>query len=177
MHIQNVDYHWAHALTRRDHNPPGIAWHHTAGLGTPLDIHRAHINAGDAGFPYHFYVRKDGTVYRGRPEWAWGAHALGRNDWLGVACEGNYDVTRTMPAAQLKAAQELHRYLHRKYPGLPDKQHKDLPPSRTACPGRYFPFKAITKKPLLTGKIVKVKVPVKRPWWWKYLTRWTAKTK
>jgi N-acetyl-anhydromuramyl-L-alanine amidase AmpD len=178
MHLLTPDYHWSSALSRRDYGPPGIVWHHTAGLGSPEDIHRQHLNMGDKGFPYHFYVRKDGRIYRGRPEWAWGAHCLGHNDRIGVAFEGNYHVTRTMPAAQLKAGRELHGYLHRKYPGIPDKPHRDMPGNATACPGRYFPFKDITKpRPALTGRILKVPVPVKKPAWWTKLQAFIRSTR
>lgn len=32
------------------------------------DIDRWHKNNGWAGCGYHFFVRKDGSIYRGRPE-------------------------------------------------------------------------------------------------------------
>jgi len=49
-----------------------------------------------------------------------------------------------MPPAQLKAAQAVHAYLHKKYGGIPDRKHKDMPGNSTACPGKYFPMATIT---------------------------------
>lgn len=40
-------------------------------------IHNYHKNSnGWSGIGYHFYVRKDGKIYRGRPENTVGAHAV-----------------------------------------------------------------------------------------------------
>lgn len=40
-------------------------------------IHNYHKNTnGWSGIGYHFYVRKDGKIYRGRPENTVGAHAV-----------------------------------------------------------------------------------------------------
>lgn len=69
-----------------------IILHHAAMNGSVEDIHRVHKNKGWAGIGYHFYVRKDGSVYRGRPEWAIGAHASGSNyNSLGICAEGNFE--------------------------------------------------------------------------------------
>ena len=143
--ILRPDYKWNGTPVKRTGPPPGIVWHHAAGYGSPLDIHRAHLNIGDRGIAYHFYVRLDGRVYAGRPENTMGAHCLGHNDWLGVCAEGNYQTSKIMPTAQLKAMQSLHAYLHKKYGGIPDKKHKDMSGNATACPGTNYPFDAITK--------------------------------
>jgi N-acetyl-anhydromuramyl-L-alanine amidase AmpD len=176
--ITSHDYHWVRELSRRSYGPPGIVWHHAAGTGSPDDIHRAHVRIGDSGIAYHFYVRRNGRIYRGRPEWAWGAHCLHHNDWLGVCAEGNYEARDDMPAAQRKALRNLHSYLHHKYPGIPDRRHRDMPGNATACPGRHFPFADITKpRPRLTGTVLKVPVPVTKPAWWKKLRAYLSRTK
>ena len=105
-------------------------------------------------------MRKDGRIYRGRPEWAMGAHCLGHNDWLGVCAEGNYQVTQSMPPAQLHALQWLHDDIKRRRPGLPDKRHKDMPGNSTACPGVYFAFARI-----VAGYDPLVAVKVRRSLW------------
>ncbi len=52
--------------------------HHSAGpKASAEDIHRWHLANGWSGAGYHFLVRKDGSVYKLRPEWAVGAHATG----------------------------------------------------------------------------------------------------
>jgi hypothetical protein len=40
-------------------------------------IHGWHLGNGWAGIGYHYVIRKDGTIERGRPEWAIGSHAYG----------------------------------------------------------------------------------------------------
>ena len=139
------DYNWNGQPVRIRGSVPGIVWHHTAGYGSPWVIHRQHLAMGERGMPYTFYIRLNGKIYAGRPWGTMGAHCKGHNDWAGVALEGNWDVNKVMPKAQLDAAKALHTYLHKKYGGIPDKQHKDMSGNATACPGRYYPFATITK--------------------------------
>jgi len=68
-----------------------IILHHAAAQNCSAeDIHRWHLNNGWSGAGYHFLVRKDGKVYRLRPEDKVGAHAYGsNNNSLGICFEGN----------------------------------------------------------------------------------------
>lgn len=105
------------------------------------DIQRWHLNNGWAGAGYHFLVRKDGTIYRLRPEDKVGAHAYGANyDSLGICFEGNF-MEEDMPAEQIKAGQELVAYLKNKYNITTVQRHKDV--CSTNCPGDKFPFDEI----------------------------------
>ena len=54
----------------------GIVLHHSGVLvlQSVEAIHLYHKNKGWAGIGYHYYVRKDGSVYKGRPEEYAGAH-------------------------------------------------------------------------------------------------------
>ena len=105
------------------------------------DIHRWHLNNGWSGAGYHFLVRKDGKVYRLRPEDKVGAHAYGANyDSLGICFEGNF-MEEDMPAEQIKAGQELVAYLKNKYNITTVQKHKDV--CATSCPGDKFPFDEI----------------------------------
>ena len=105
------------------------------------DIHRWHLNNGWSGAGYHFLVRKDGKVYRLRPEDKVGAHAYGANyDSLGICFEGNF-MEEDMPAEQIKAGQELVAYLKNKYNITTVQRHKDV--CSTNCPGDKFPFNEI----------------------------------
>lgn len=105
------------------------------------DIQRWHLNNGWAGAGYHFLVRKDGKVYRLRPEDKVGAHAYGANyDSLGICFEGNF-MEEDMPAEQIKAGQELVAYLKNKYNITTVQRHKDV--CSTNCPGDKFPFNEI----------------------------------
>ena len=137
-------YKWKSSLTKRKATNY-IVLHHRAGLGDVNSIHNGHLANGWSGIGYHFYVRQDGSVYRGRPIDTVGAHCPGRNsDSIGVCFEGNYEQTKTMPAPQFKAGQELISYINTIYKNsLKIKRHSDY--LATACPGKYFPFDSITK--------------------------------
>lgn len=56
-------------------------------------IHRSHKNNGWTGIGYHYVVRKDGSIERGRPHWSVGAHAYGEN-WhtIGIHVCGNFEL-------------------------------------------------------------------------------------
>lgn len=104
------------------------------------DIDRWHKNNGWAGCGYHFLVRKDGSIYRGRPEDKLGAHTSNYNTGsLGICFEGKYN-TEEMPETQLKAGQELIKHLLDKYKLNKSNiyKHKDF--NNTDCPGHNFPW-------------------------------------
>ena len=120
-----------------------IILHHSASSNASVEaIHNYHQkNRGWKGIGYNFYVRKDGKIYQGRPEWAVGAHATGYNDKsIGVCAEGNFEAEK-MPEAQKKAITELVRELKQKYPNAQIKRHKDF--AATSCPGKNYPFNEI----------------------------------
>ena len=129
---------WNGSLGKRNGKAAGIVCHHAAAsVASPKDIHRWHLARGFIGIGYHYYVRKDGSIHRGRPEWAIGAHCLGHNDMIGVCAEGNFE-TETMSAKQLEALQWLRADILGRYPGLRRYRHSDL--NATACPGRKYPW-------------------------------------
>lgn len=118
-----------------------IIHHAEAKSCTAEQIHAWHKANGWSGAGYHFLVRKDGNVYRLRPENKVGAHASGANsDSIGICFEGTYN-TETMPQAQLQAGRDLLAYLKGKYGNLPIIKHKDV--CATDCPGKVFPFDAL----------------------------------
>lgn len=120
-----------------------IILHHAEATScTAQDIHRWHKEDNHwAGAGYHFLVRKDGKVYRLRPEWAVGAHASGSNaDSLGICFEGAFNVEH-MGVVQIQAGRELVAYLKGKYGISLVQRHKDV--GQTDCPGNKFPFSEI----------------------------------
>ena len=124
--------------TRRSETTAVVLHHAAASSATVWDINDWHLDRGFNGIGYHYYVRKDGCVYRGRPEWALGAHAIGANDWsIGVCCEGDY-MTEIMPDAQINSLKALLRDIMSRYGELLIKQHKEV--SSTDCPGDRFPW-------------------------------------
>ena len=90
-------------LTARKSTTRAILHHAEAKTCSAADIHNWHKQRGWTGAGYHFLVRKDGKVYRLRPEWTVGAHAAGANsDSLGICFEGAYN-TEYMGQAQIQA--------------------------------------------------------------------------
>ena len=104
------------------------------------EIHRWHRNNGWSGIGYHFVIRKDGTIERGRPMDMLGAHCYEHN-WhtVGVNLVGAFDDNEPEPE-QLAAAAKLLAALCRYYGLKPDedtiKGHRDF--NNTACPGQLL---------------------------------------
>ena len=125
-------------FTRRSKTDEVILHHAEASNATVWDINQWHLDNGWVGIGYHYYIRKDGSIYRGRPEWAVGAHATGHNDRsIGICCEGAY-MTETMPAAQLASLKALLRDIMGRYGKMALKRHRDV--NATSCPGDNFPW-------------------------------------
>lgn len=121
-----------------------IILHHSgvSVLQTVETIHNFHKNTrGYAGIGYQLYVRKDGTIYEGRPmEWV-GAHAYANNrDSIGICAEGNFN-EETMSDIQKNALKELVAYLKEKYNISKVQAHRDV--DNTSCPGKNYPFTEI----------------------------------
>lgn len=141
MNIVEKTYKWAMPLSKRNSTDLLILHHAAAASCTAEDVHRWHVGNGWAGIGYHYLVRKDGTIYRGRPEDTVGAHAYGANSHsIGICFEGNYQVEQSMPSAQLAAGQALVADIKRRWGITGVIGHKDVSGSTTDCPGRYFPF-------------------------------------
>lgn len=119
-----------------------IILHHAAAKSCSADdVHRWHLNRGWAGIGYHFFVRKDGSVYRGRPLQCVGAHAGGANfNSVGICFEGDF-TKETMPDVQKQAGKELVAYVKNHYGIKNVQRHSDV--GATACPGTNFPFNEI----------------------------------
>ena len=116
-----------------------IVLHHAATKSCSVeDVHRWHLDKGWSGVGYHFFIRKDGTIWRGRPEDRIGAHTVDYNSKsIGICFEGNFEL-EPMPEFQKAAGLDLIVYLKGKYPIKDIKGHREL--KATACPGKYFPL-------------------------------------
>ena len=140
MTIIEPNYKWAHTLAKR-RETKYLILHHAAGSGISAEeIHEMQLreHPGWAGIAYHYYVRKSGAVYRGRPEDTQGAHTLNHNyNSIGICFEGNFE-TDTMFAQQFAAGKALIRDILTRYPDIEIKGHKDF--NATACPGKKFPL-------------------------------------
>lgn len=145
-------------LSRRSKTARIIVHHAEASEATPQKIHSWHLNNGWAGAGYHYYVRKDGTVYSMRPEWAIGSHAKGSNsDSIGVCFEGDY-MTEEMPKTQLWAGRDLIAWLKAEYGIDTVQRHKDV--CATNCPGDNFPFEEIVGSQLKKeDDLIRIDIP------------------
>lgn len=136
-----------------------IILHHADAVNFSVeDVHNCHLQKGYAGIGYNFYVRKDGSIYEGRPiNWV-PAHALNFNTCsIGVCFEGDFE-EEVMSEVQKQAGKELVAYLKQKYNISLVQRHKDV--NKTSCPGSNFPFKEI-----INGQVsnIKVEQPIQTP--------------
>lgn len=116
--------------------------HHT---GNPSDddlsakqIHQSHLNQGWSGIGYHYVIRKDGSIEKGRPHWTIASHAYGENSHtIGIHFSGNFEKGHPT-SAQIESGALLLAKLGNDYGLTLDSKHvvghRDL--MATACPGK-----------------------------------------
>ena len=154
INIVDTGLKFTSTLTKRA-KTTAIVLHHAAGTGSVMQIHQEHLNKGWAGIGYNFYVRLDGSIYKGRGWEYIGAHAGASSGYngksIGICFEGDYTQLTKMPVVQYNAGVALIKEALNKYGSLEIVGHKDV--YATACPGTHFPLdemKAITD--ISTGK-------------------------
>lgn len=136
MEVIQTKFNWAGALAKRSTIDMIVLHHANATNCTVEDIHRWHLANGWSGFGYHYFVNKNGLIFKGRPDDTIGSHAKGFNSTsIGICFEGNFE--KEMPTqAQIEAGLELVEYLKIKYNINNIKGHGEL--MATACPGKLF---------------------------------------
>jgi N-acetyl-anhydromuramyl-L-alanine amidase AmpD len=105
-------------------------------------IRQWHLKQGWRDIGYHFVIRLDGTIERGRPENQVGSHVAGHNTGsIGVVYAGGLDAAGkakdTRTPAQRSAMAALVRDLVRAYPGADVLGHRDIWPKgqqQKECP-------------------------------------------
>ncbi|QUI25500.1 N-acetylmuramoyl-L-alanine amidase [Vallitalea pronyensis] len=133
-----------------NNRPAYIIIHHALAPRCSIDdIHGWHLNRGFAGFGYHYFINKEGKIYRGRMETQRGSHCKqeGMNmKSIGICLEGCYqdyqgNGDKVVPDAQLEALKNLTLYLMKKYKIKQEriKKHHDFVQYKL-CPGNYFPW-------------------------------------
>lgn len=141
VNIIEQTYKWNGTLQQRTKADYIVLHHADASVCGPQDVHQWHLNRGWTGIGYHFFVRKDGSIYRGRPLSTIGAHVEGYNSYsVGICAEGKFQ-QEGMTGDQLRAIAELVAYLKELYPSAKVMGHRDL--TATACPGKNFPLQEI----------------------------------
>jgi N-acetylmuramoyl-L-alanine amidase len=133
----NLDF----GYMNRQHEINQIVIHH---VGDPPrdvsaeEIHGWHQANGWAGIGYHYVVRRDGTIERGRPEEYVGAHAQGFNTGsIGINFAGNME-TMEPTLDQIESGAQLIADICTRHNITPTAEtvvgHRDLMP--TDCPGQ-----------------------------------------
>ena len=108
--------------------------HHTATTDVPIEVIRKyHIETkGWIDVGYHYIIRADGTIEEGRDINKVGAHAKGRNNWIGIALTGYDEFTD----AQYKSLAKLFNELDLQY----------LEPHHEDCPGSNFDYNKLMEE-------------------------------
>lgn len=135
-----------------------IILHHAAASQCSADdIDKWHKQKDYSCIGYHFFIKKNGTIYRGRQENAIGAHAYQNNyNSIGICFEGDFEKEQ-MTDAQVEAGKELVAYIKNKYGISKVQKHSDV--CSTSCPGKNFRFDEIANS---TVKNVNTFVEVKK---------------
>lgn len=103
------------------------------------EIRAWHKKKGWSDIGYHFVVRRDGTVEKGRPVSQTGAHVQGHNrNNIGICLEGGID-DQFQPAnnftrEQWRALKPLVADLKARAPKAKILGHRDFPGVAKACP-------------------------------------------
>ena len=144
MDIKNINYEMSEDI-ESGNKPKSLIIHHTAADDlTPERINEDHKSKGYGGIGYHFYIRKDGTIYRGRGEEYVGAHTIGRNyDSIGICLEGNFqheELTQQQEESLIKLSTDMII----KYNISDIIGHKDE--YQTLCPGENISLDVIREK-------------------------------
>lgn len=141
MIVTEKNYDWAYALTAREITTHLILHHAAAQDATAEGIHTYHLSLGWAGIAYHYFVTKQGQIFRGRPENMRGGHTTNWNYCaIGICFEGNFELEE-MSKAQINAGRQLVADIVSRYPSIVVGKHSAYGP--TACPGSNFPFDRI----------------------------------
>ena len=145
LNMQVVDFKWQEDTFEGRNEPKYLVFHHTASDNMSVQaFNESHKNKGWGGIGYHYYIRKDGTIYKGRPEEAVGAHAIGKNrDSIGICLEGNFENTKPTEK-QINSLVKLSTDMIIKYNLDSTLGHKDV--YNTLCPGKNFSSDSVNEK-------------------------------
>jgi len=117
---------------------------HTAATRPSMDvgvkeIRQWHKQRGFSTIGYHYVIRRDGRVEKGRSDAVVGAHVSGHNaDSLGICLVGgvneNLEPANNYTEAQWKSLEVLLKNLSKKHPDAYVTGHRDFPGVNKACP-------------------------------------------
>jgi len=144
-----------------------IIHHALASKCTVDDIHRWHLERGFIGIGYHFFISKNGFIYKGRDINWQGGHCkeqLMNIKSVGICLEGCYEdykdqTDKVVPETQFQALAELVKPLLTTYkiPVERVKRHHDFA-NYKLCPGNYFPWDRFIETLKGVGSMEDIKV-------------------
>jgi N-acetylmuramoyl-L-alanine amidase len=115
------------------------------------EIRSWHKNQSWADCGYHYVIRRDGKVEKGRAENLVGSHVAGRNaNSIGICMVGGVNqkdfqkAENNFTKEQFASLKTLLQGLVKKYPGTVVLGHRDFPNVAKACPS--FDARAWAKK-------------------------------
>jgi len=103
------------------------------------EIRQWHMEKGWSDIGYHWIIRRDGTLEKGRPPWKAGAHAKGYNsNSLGICLVGGVSdsgkAEDNFTDEQWERLLKVINRLQDAYPEAEVKGHRDLPNVNKECP-------------------------------------------
>lgn len=140
-----VETNFKFAVVRRQGTRYILVHHSASDHGDAFEINRWHLDKGWSGIGYHYVILKDGTIQRGRPEYAVGAQCYGQRNYdsIAICLIGNFE--KYAPTKeQMKSLIWLIKDIRGRYGELPVQRHSDH--QSTACPGRLFPYQEVIKE-------------------------------
>lgn len=152
MQIIETNLKFKNALALRRSTKRVIVHHSASSDVAAKTIHSWHLNQGWSGIGYHFVIRRNGNIERGRELSAIGSHSgpKGNGDSVGVCLTGNFEIDKPTAAQVNSLVWLITRYLEPRYGSLQVVGHSDV--MATACPGKNFPWNELRRK-LLEGVI------------------------
>ena len=122
-----------------------IIHHSQRDTDSPKDIKKRHLKRGWEDIGYHYLIKKNGKISKGRSKKYIGAHVLGHNkNSLGICLIGNLD--KSLPTRkQLEKLIIFLKKLSKKY-NIPVKNvlgHREFPNVTKTCPGNLVKMNLI----------------------------------
>jgi N-acetyl-anhydromuramyl-L-alanine amidase AmpD len=146
MQITETNLKFKNRLALRRSTNRVIVHHSASSDVSAATIHGWHLNQGWSGIGYHFVIRRNGNIERGRELSAIGSHSgpKGNGDSVGVCLTGNFEIDKPTAAQINSLVWLITRYLEPRYGSLQVVGHSDV--MATACPGKNFPWAELRKR-------------------------------
>ena len=146
MQITETNLKFKNRLALRRSTNRVIVHHSASSDVSAATIHGWHLNQGWSGIGYHFVIRRNGNIERGRELSAIGSHSgpKGNGDSVGVCLTGNFEIDKPTAAQINSLVWLITRYLEPRYGSLQVVGHSDV--MATACPGKNFPWADLKRR-------------------------------